>query len=72
MLFADGGVAWTQNDYPTWAFKQDSDERVPVISVGAGVRVNLLGYLVLQGYYAYPFQRPGKGVHFGFVIAPGW
>jgi hypothetical protein len=34
--------------------------------------VNILGYLVLEIYYAYPFQRPERGAHWGFNIAPGW
>ena len=29
-------------------------------------------YVVLEAYYAYPFQRPQKGWHFGFNLAPGW
>jgi len=28
--------------------------------------------MVLEAYYAYPFQRPEKGPHFGFVLSPGW
>lgn len=72
LAFADAGVAWTENDPPEWTFERDPDERAPVFSTGVGVRVNLFGYIVMQGYYAYPFQRPDKGAHFGFVIAPGW
>jgi hypothetical protein len=34
--------------------------------------MNILGYMVLEAYYAYPFQRPEKGAHFGFVLSPGW
>jgi len=45
---------------------------VPVFSAGVSARFNILGYLVLEAYYAYPFQRPGKGGHLGFNIAPGW
>jgi hypothetical protein len=32
----------------------------------------VLGYLVFEAYYAYPWQRPEKGGHFGFVLSPGW
>jgi hypothetical protein len=32
----------------------------------------VLGYLVFEAYYAYPFQRQGRGAHFGFVLSPGW
>jgi hypothetical protein len=31
-----------------------------------------LGYLILEAYYAHPFQRPVRGAHWGFNIAPGW
>jgi outer membrane protein assembly factor BamA len=72
LTFVDAGVAWTKDEKPVWKFDRDSDERTPVISAGAGVRFNLLGYIVVQIFYAYPFQRPDKGGQFGFVIAPGW
>jgi hypothetical protein len=35
-------------------------------------RINLLGFAVFEAYYAYPFQRPDRGAHFGFQLAPGW
>ena len=47
-------------------------KRVPVFSAGISARMNILGYMVLEAYYAYPFQRPQKGAHFGFVLSPGW
>ena len=50
----------------------NSSKRVPVFSTGISARMNVLGYLVLEAYYAYPFQRPEKGAHFGFVLSPGW
>jgi hypothetical protein len=31
-----------------------------------------MGFAVLEMFYAYPFQRPHKGFHFGFNLAPGW
>ncbi|HUP90022.1 MAG TPA: hypothetical protein VM100_11745 [Longimicrobiales bacterium] len=54
------------------AFDRNTTDRVPVVSAGISARMNILGYLVLEAYYAYPFQRPGKGAHFGFNISPGW
>ncbi len=71
-LFADAGVAWTASDPPVLKFKRNSTERIPVTSVGVSARVNLLGYLILETYYAFPFQRPGQGWHFGFQLMPGW
>ena len=48
------------------------DARTPVVSAGLSARVNLMGFAVVETYYAYPFQRPNKGWHFGFQLAPGW
>jgi hypothetical protein len=70
--FVDAGVAWTSNDQPTFEFQTESPERVPVFSTGISARVNLFGYAVGELFYAYPFQRPSKGWHFGFQLAPGW
>ena len=53
-------------------FSTTSGERVPVFSAGVSSRFNILGYVILEVYYAYPFQRPDKGWHFGFNMAPGW
>ncbi|MBD3257061.1 BamA/TamA family outer membrane protein [candidate division GN15 bacterium] len=72
LAFADAGVAWTQNESVEFTFEKRSPERIPVFSAGAAVRINLLGFLVGQIYYAVPFQRPGSDGEFGFVIAPGW
>jgi len=82
VAFADGGLAW---DCPTTAlqlgcldeepkleFSRSSAERVPVFSAGLSARFNVLGFMVLEAYYAHPFQRPEKGSHWGFQIAPGW
>jgi Tol biopolymer transport system component len=70
--FFDAGVAWTKEDSPDFTFVRRSAERIPVFSAGVSARMNVLGYLVLEAYYAYPFQRPDKGAHFGFVLSPGW
>jgi hypothetical protein len=70
--FVDAGVAWTADSSATLEFARRTGARVPVFSAGLSARMNILGYLVLEAYYAYPFQRPDKGGHFGFQIAPGW
>lgn len=70
--FFDGGVSWTPNDLPVMKWDTNSTERVPVFSTGASVRVNILGYLIAELYYAVPFQRPEKGGYFGFHFSPGW
>ncbi len=82
--FVDAGMAWgpvspyTNADYqsPRLVFDRNPDCavgcRVPVFSTGVSARINVLGYLVAEIYYAYPFQRPLKGAHFGFNLSPGW
>jgi Tol biopolymer transport system component len=57
---------------PTLQFVRNTTARVPVFSAGLSARFNVLGYLVAEVYYAYPFQRPLRGAHFGFNISPGW
>jgi Tol biopolymer transport system component len=87
VAFADGGVAWdntlnstTQSQIGTstldtpvdWSLSRSASAHVPVFSTGVGARFNVLGFMVLEAYYAYPWQRPDKGAHWGFQIAPGW
>ena len=72
-LFGDGGVAWTSDDAPDLTLSGNIlENRVPVFSAGLAARFNLLGYIIVETYYAYPFQRPGNGGHLGFVLRPGW
>jgi hypothetical protein len=75
--FFDAGLAWSKGDSPTIEFTQGNaarttTARVPVFSTGVAARVNLLGYVVLEFYYAHAFQRPDKPNVWGFQILPGW
>ncbi|GMV07579.1 MAG: peptidase S9 [Gemmatimonadota bacterium] len=72
VFFTDAGVAWDADNPVTLELSRSSSERVPVFSSGVSARVNLLGFMVLEAYYAYPWQRPEKGWHWGFSLAPGW
>jgi hypothetical protein len=72
LVFFDAGVAWTSDEPPVLRWATDSQERIPVFSTGAGMRINLGGVLVLQISYAYPFQRPNRRAHFGLAVTPGW
>ena len=71
-LFTDVGLAWTANESPDLVFDRNSAERVPLVSAGVSSRFNLFGSLVFEVYYAYPFQRPVKGGHWGIQFLPGW
>ncbi len=54
-------------------------DQKPILSAGVSARINLLGAIIIEPYYALPFSRweiegdvtPGRGV-FGFNISPGW
>jgi Tol biopolymer transport system component len=73
-LFTDAGVAWTSQDYTEFEFSNAAGNRArPVVSSGVSGRFNVLGYIVVEGYWAYPYQRPAKdeGV-WGFTLRPGW
>jgi len=72
VLFADGGLAWDPANPPTLEWSRSSSARVPVFSTGVSARVNVLGFMILEAYYANPWQRPEKGWHWGFNMAPGW
>lgn len=70
--FVDAGVAWNKGDSPDFTFSETSTARIPVFSTGISARLNVLGYVVAELYYAHPFQRPGKNWVFGFQLQPGW
>lgn len=71
--FFDVGAAWTEDESVDFKFETDTAERVPVASAGLAARIVLGGYIPIQLYYAFPFQRPlEEGGVFGFNIAPGW
>jgi len=86
-VFFDAGLAWNAGD--EIAFKTqpskigtetnpdgsqvDIYERVPAMSAGVSLRVNIFGYFVLEPYYAVPFNRKDiKFGTFGLNFAPGW
>lgn len=80
-LFFDAGVAWTEDSKV--AFKGQPNgvllpngtpaERVPALSAGISIRVNIFNAFILEPYYAFPFQRKDvKAGVFGLTFAPGW
>jgi hypothetical protein len=70
--FLDGGVAWTDSQPPILRLSTDQFARVPVFSAGAALRVNILDALVLQIYWAWPFERQDIGGDWGLVLESGW
>lgn len=48
-------------------------ERIPAMSAGLSLRVNVFGYFVIEPYAAIPFQRKDvSGPVIGLTFAPGW
>jgi hypothetical protein len=68
LLFADTGVAWTAARSPAFA----GGDRRFVSSVGAGVRVNVFGYLVGEVAAARPLDRQRRGWMFTVNLMPGF
>jgi hypothetical protein len=62
--FFDAGVAWRSGDSP-----RSSNI---VKSVGLVARVNLLGFLVLEGDWVRPLDRPGRGSVWQLNLLPGF
>ncbi len=84
-LFFDAGLAWDKGDnislnkkspdapYGPTSTSTFNAERVPALSAGISARVNVFGYLVLEPYLAFPFNRTDvKKPIFGLGFTPGW
>lgn len=83
VLFGDVGVAWTGEDFDSGTLRNSlslqqglnssSEVRVaePVASAGLSARVNLLGAVVFEAFYARTFQR-SQPWDFGLILRPGW
>lgn len=69
-FFVDGGIAF--NNFSDFQQNEPVNfQATPMFSAGASVRINVFGALILEPYYAIPFQKETKGV-FGLNIIPGW
>jgi hypothetical protein len=77
-VFTDGGLAWGSRNPPPGAGPVKEENFVQrssrfIISSGVSMRVNVFGYLILEPYYAVPWQNGGfRNGHFGFNFIPGW
>lgn len=88
-FFFDMGLAWSEGDKVAFKSKPDLIEqivdpnnpanfvnvyeKVPAMSAGVSLRINMFGYFVIEPYYAIPFQREDvKFGTFGINFAPGW
>lgn len=51
----------------------DPNVRIPVFSAGVSLRINLFGAMILEPYYAIPFQKNRSEFGtFGVNFSPGW
>jgi Tol biopolymer transport system component len=73
-LFTDGGVAWGSASR-AGGIKDGfvlRDQKF-IVSSGVSLRVNVFGYLVIEPFYAIPWQNGGlKNANFGLNFIPGW
>jgi len=67
-FFADGGVAYTDDERP----EIFGGSRQAVASAGVAFRVNVFGFMVMEFDIARPFQRPAQGWTFAFHLTPGF
>ncbi|MDB5109382.1 MAG: translocation protein TolB [Mucilaginibacter sp.] len=85
-FFFDAGLAWNAGNQIKFQTAPDkigtdangntvynTNQRVPALSSGISLRVNIFGYFVLEPYLAVPFNRNdvSKPV-FGLGFTPGW
>ncbi|MDH5197150.1 MAG: BamA/TamA family outer membrane protein, partial [Gemmatimonadota bacterium] len=74
VFFTDAGLAYWGSDLP-YSAPDDrpwfaGGDRRPLVSAGAGMRLNLLGFAIIEIDWAYAFQRDRWVWQFGFV--PGF
>lgn len=73
-LFYDAGLAWDKYSKPQFSLTtQSQNKRIPVMSTGLALRVNLLGAIIIEPYYAFPIHQ--GDIHtgnFGINILSGW
>jgi Tol biopolymer transport system component len=67
-LFTDAGIAWGRSERVGFA----PGDHEPVVSVGAALRVNVLGFAVAEIDYVRPLDRPGRGWLWQFSLRPGF
>lgn len=74
-LFTDGGIAWGNRNLLSEQDKKGEVQRASrlIVSSGVSLRVNLFGALVIEPYYAIPWQNGGfANGSFGLNFTPGF
>lgn len=72
--FVDAGVAWDSESRPILSLTTNSvKNRIPLFSTGVAYRVNLMGAIVIEPFYAFPFhQNQIKAGRLGINLFAGW
>jgi hypothetical protein len=68
VAFGDGALAWDSANEP----EITGGTRPAVFSAGAGLRMNLFGFAVVELDLVRPFQRPDKGWIWEVNFQPGF
>ncbi len=72
-LFVDGGAAWDNwSDFERQEVDPQGTQHKVIFSSGLCLRLNLFGALVLEPYYAVPWQSNPKGVFGVNFLTSGW
>ncbi len=73
-FFYDAGIAWDEESSPQMSFTSDSIyKRIPIMSSGIAIRLNLLGAIIVEPYYAFAInQGEIHSGNLGINILAGW
>jgi hypothetical protein len=73
-LFYDVGVVRDVGTRLRWSYgpgeANDPTFRAPLQTVGASVRINVLGFVILRVDYSRPLHRPGVGGLWALSLGP--
>lgn len=74
-LFTDAGIAWGRANIAGGikdaGFSRENAQWI--MSSGISMRINLFGYMIIEPFYAVPWQNGGfKNANFGLNFVPGW
>ncbi len=72
--FFDAGMTWNDGDYFSFNYLDfNPRNRVPLFATGVSMRINLMGFVVIEPFYAVPVLGDGLGKgYFGINFLPGW
>ncbi len=71
-VWYDAGISWTAGNSILWSRPANptSNDRWPLTAYGASIRINLLGFVILNIDYAVPRTRPGKSGYWILSLNP--